>query len=160
MRKCINWLKIETIRLLPVFLFFFVIFYMIHITRLVNRVPHQDSYSFVMIVLSALVMAKVIFITDFIPLINRQEKKPLIYITLWKTLLYSVVTVIVRILDHAVEVLSEGQGSAFEELVQPQFWVIQMWLFALLLIFVAYNELIRAVGSAKAKELFFGKKKS
>lgn len=165
MKKCFVWLKKEFWEILPVFAFFFVIFGLVDLTRILSYEKSELKYeSFFMIVISALMMAKVVLLSDLLPCIKRYEQEPLIYNTFWKTLIYLIGTFFFRLLDHAIPTYMEHKSLSMtmqvvgESLCQVPFWIIQGWLFVLLLIFVAWRELIAAIGPEKAKELFFGKK--
>jgi len=165
MKNFFKWLKKEFWELLPVFAFFFIIFGLIDITRIFTyKTLELKYYGFVMILISALMMAKVVLISDLIPCIERYEKEPLIYNTFWKTSIYLVMSFIVRLLDHALPTYIDHKSLLItwdvvkESLGKPTFWVVQGWLFVLLLIFVAWRELIMAVGTEKVKALFFGPK--
>lgn len=165
MKNFFIWLKKEFWEILPTFAFFFVIFGLVDLTRILSYEKSELKYeSFFMIVISALMMAKVVLLADLLPCIRRYEKKPLIYNTLWKTLIYLISTFFFRLLDHAIPTYMEHKSVSIamqvvgDSLSQVSFWIIQGWLFVLLLIFVAWRELIAAIGNEKAKELFFGKK--
>jgi hypothetical protein len=43
-----------------------------------------------------------------------------------------------------------------DEVDWPHFWTIQIWLTVLLLVYCTMQELLRALGHDKVRELFFG----
>lgn len=160
MKKILGVVRKELYRMIPFFLFFFAIFSLADIVKILRR--DETVYSFMTIVISSLLMAKVIILADFLPVIERYSHKPLIYNTCWKTLIYLVCSFFFRVLDRALPLLFGGKGIAMvyggvvHELTHIEFWIPQIWLLLLLFILVAYQELIKAVGVAKVRQLFFG----
>lgn len=149
--------------MLPIVLFFFIAFSLVDLAMLVRFKTVLDiSYSFMVIVVSSLIMAKVVLLSDCLSLINRFSKKPLIYSVFWKTFIYTVCSFGVRFLERFVPALCNEHSAyaAFEKVIlvftDIQFWASEIWLAILLLIFVASRELIRAIGSDKILKLFFG----
>jgi hypothetical protein len=158
-----QWLRKQLRHMLPPFLFFFVIFTLADITELLRSEEGLATYSrFFVIVCAALVMSKVVLISDYLPCTYIFSKKPLIYNTVWKSFIYLLCTTAVRLLDHAVPLCFEAKSFGqigmhiMEMFKKEQFWIVQMWLGLLLFIFVAYRELVSAVGEEKVKKLFFG----
>jgi hypothetical protein len=159
-----KWLKEEFVKILPVFIFFFVAFSLVDVSAMFM---HKDTattyYSFLVVVMSALVMAKVVLISDYLSITSLFSHKPLIYVTLWKSLVYVLCSLVVRFLERAIPAFLEGKSIAevdtrvIYEIERLPFWVAQGWLIVLFLIFVAYRELIYAVGEDKVRKLFFGK---
>lgn len=163
MKKIVGAFRKELYRLIPLFFFFFVIFSLADIVKILKREETGEAvYSFMTIVISSLMMAKVIILADFLPVIERYSHKPLIYNTFWKTLIYLVCSFFFRVLDRALPTIFEGKGLALvyegiiHELTHIEFWIPQLWLLILFFILVAYRELIYAVGVAKVRQLFFG----
>jgi hypothetical protein len=112
--------------------------------------------------MASLVMGKVVLISDRLPLIDWFSGRPLIYVTIWKTCIYVLCSLVIRALERIVPSLLEGRGWAevYPKLIEEgqglTFWIAQGWLIVLFLVFVAYRELIRAVGEDKVRKLFFG----
>jgi hypothetical protein len=148
----------------PVVLFFFICFTLVEITEIFIR-KHEEhvEFHFFVILISSLVMGKVVLISNYLPLINLFDNKPLIYNTVWKTLIYVSMSIVVRIIERLAPLLfdRESVSDASSEMVRMlqgvPFWISQMWLIALFLVFVGYQELIEAIGSQKVRKLFFGK---
>lgn len=158
-----KWVKEEMIRMLPVFIFFFVTFSLVDISRILLHSATDAVYSFTVIFMAALVMAKVVLISNILPFIDLFKRKPLIYSTLWKTCIYVVCSIFVRLLERILPLLFEDSGMVVvdegivTELERLPFWISQAWIFVLLLVFVAWQELVQSVGSDKVHKLFFGK---
>ena len=164
MERFLKWAWGEFIRALPAILFFFVAFSLVDVTEmLMHKRAATTYYSFMVIAMAALVMGKVLIIADSLPFIGVFSKKPLIYGTLWKTFIYLVCSLVIRFLERAIPELTEGEGFNFiyqrivTETESIPFWLAQTWLAVLILIFVAYQELVFAVGVAKVRKMFFGK---
>jgi hypothetical protein len=163
MKRFFQICRTEFKRMIPLFLFFFVIFSLADFVRLLKSKETGEAYAgFATIFVSALMMAKVILLSDYLPFIERYSHKPLIYTTCWKTLIYLVCTLFFRILDRAVPKFFEHESIALVydgivvELTRLEFWLPQIWLLLLLFIMEAYRELIYAVGVDKVRVLFLG----
>jgi len=149
--------------MVPVFIFFFVIFSLVDISRILLHSSTEAVYSFVVITMAALVMAKVVLISNILPFIDLFKGRPLIYSTLWKSSIYVLCTIFVRVLERVLPLFFEDKGlSLIDERVVSEverlpFWLSQAWVFVLLLLFVAWQELVEAVGSDKVRKLFFGR---
>lgn len=138
----------EIVRLIPIFLFFFAAFSLINMTQgLMMKEEGGSPFSMGQVVLIAVVVAKVFIIIDHLPFIDAFSKKPLICKVLWKTSLYSVAALSIRLI-----------ARHFHEQHIPweQFWAIQIWFLVLFFLFVAFRELRIAVGTAKVRKMFFG----
>jgi hypothetical protein len=163
MSKAWEWFILQLKHMLPAFFFFFVIFSLADITELLrSRLEAGTYYRFAVIVGSALVMAKVVVLSDFLSITHIFSKKPLIYNTLWKSFVYLLCSTFVRFLEHALPLYMETQNfgqveaHVFEMVGKQQFWIAEVWLTVLLIIFVAYRELVCAVGEERVRKLFFG----
>jgi hypothetical protein len=89
-------------------------------------------------------------------------KTPILYNVLWKTLLYWLAALMMQVLEEGIRaLLTQGDlAPVGDTLGRPHFWVIQIWLVMVLLVFCAFRELIRVLGAAKAKEIFLGMRSS
>lgn len=159
MRK--GWFLEEVKSIIPAVCFFLVAFTLGDWTdRLMNK-DAMTTYSYISIIVAALVMGKVVLISDHMPFINHFANKPLIYNTIWKTLIYVMCAGFFRLLEHAIPAIYHGDGmqAVYETMVshidRPVFWLAHAWLTALFLIFVAYRELIELVGKDKVYQAFF-----
>jgi hypothetical protein len=112
--------------------------------------------------IGALLVGKVVLLTDHLRFINRFPEKPLIYNVVWKTGIYVLAALVVHYLEHLVPLWwHEGAfGVANErllsEVVWPHFWAIQLWLVVLLFVYCAFREFVRAVGRRQVQRMFFG----
>jgi hypothetical protein len=88
------------------------------------------------------------------------EDKPLIYATLYKTVLFTIFCAVFKLAEHAVKGLVTGTGIAaeFAEFASQGYEIIlanSMMLFVALIPFFAMKELGRVVGNEKIGRLFF-----
>src|SRR5581483_5722904 len=106
------------------------------------------GYNFLVILTASLVMGKVMVISNHLPFIGVFSGKPLIYSTLWKTFIYFICSLLVRLIERLAPFVfrekswADVQEKIMDSMAHTDFWIVQMWLFVLLLIFVAYAELI------------------
>ncbi len=113
-------------------------------------------------VIEALVLAKVIMIGDVFRLGRGLEHKPLIYPTLYKTVVFTLFVALFTILEHVVKSLWNGTGftgglAAFvgspHELLANSLVV-----FVAFIPFFGVKELGRVLGKEKIQALFFQRK--
>lgn len=112
--------------------------------------------------IGALLAAKAVLLADHLPFVDRFPDRPLIWNTLWKGTIYTLVAMLL----HGAERLIEAAAAAdpFADEVRRTFaaldWgrvaAIHLWLAILFLIFAAWRELARADGVAHLRRLFFG----
>ncbi len=112
--------------------------------------------------IGALIVGKVVLLTDMLPFINRFPDKPLMYNVAWKTLIYFLATMLFRYVEHVAPMLVKDESLAqihqqvVDEIVWPHFWLIHMWLVVLLFVYCAARELIRVIGKRDIMTMFFG----
>jgi hypothetical protein len=159
-----RWFKKEFTKLLPVITFFFFAFSLANISRIaMHKTTELPYYSFAVVFIASLMMGKVVFLSDLLPITHRFSRLPLVYNTVWKTAIYWACSFAVLLIDHLLPAYlenknwSESYQKMLDSLSRLEFWVSFGWLGILLLIFVGYRELIYAVGPSKVKKLFFGK---
>jgi len=149
--------------IIPTMLFFFVAFSLVDIAAMIHfESAMAISYSFFVIFISSLVMAKIVLLSDLLPLTHTFSHKPLIYNTVWKIFIYVVISIIVRFLERFVPAyiheanFQEAFNKVAPEFSHILFWASEIWLAVLLVIFVASRELMKAIGKDTLKKLFFG----
>lgn len=152
----------ELRELLPVTVFFFVAFELLALTdALMLKQYGIDATTFFGATMLALIVAKVVVITDHFALVNRFPEKPLIYNVIWKTLIYFLSALAFRYVEHLIRFwrkspdLAEASRRLFDEIVWPHFWAVQLWLLILLLVYCAFRELVRALGRNRIIAMFF-----
>jgi hypothetical protein len=143
--------------------FFFATFQLLAFTRaLMLRRYGIDATTFVAATIGALVAAKVVVLADMLPLMNRSPGKPLIYNIACKTPIYFALGFAMHYLEELFDFyrkaghLVAANRMLMEEIIWTRFWTIQIWLMVLLLVYCALDELVRALGRERVRELFFG----
>jgi hypothetical protein len=165
MRGFWHWLKHEFHEVLPPTIFFLIAFHIVIFNRrLMLREYGLPLTSITTATVAALLIAKVVLITDKLAVINRFPEKPLMYNVVWKTVIYAVAALLIHYLEHLVPLwwrsgdLGAANRQLGHEIVWPHFWGTQMWLIVLLFVYCALRELIRAIGREKVIEMFFGRR--
>lgn len=163
MSKLTATLKEEFLKLLPPTIFFFVALHLVSIIRTLmlkgTGISPKTSMS---IAVAALILGKAVLLADLLPIINRFPDKPLAYNVAWKTLLYTLVALLIHYLERLVDFWREAGGFAaanealLAKIVWPHFWAVQILLVILILSYCTMHELTRAFGADRVKRLFFG----
>ena len=114
-------------------------------------------------VIEALVLAKVIMVGDVLRLGRELEHKPLIYSTLYKTVVFSLFVGAFTIIEHVIKGLWNGKGftgglvdyfgKGTHELLAGC-----LVTFVAFIPFFAFRELSRVLGEGKIWNLFFRKR--
>jgi hypothetical protein len=149
----------EIRELIPAVIYFVVTFNIIGFTKaLMLREYGIQVSTFVGATLGALLVAKAVLLVGVLPFMDPFPKIPILYNVLWKTLLYWLAAFMIQVLEEVIRALLKQGNLALvgEELSRPHFWVVQIWLVMVLLVFCAFRELIRVLGAEKAKEIFLG----
>ena len=164
MRGCWHWLKHEFFAVLPPPIFFFITFHIVVLDRrLMLRQYGLPLASSAGATLAALLIAKVVLITDKFPFVNRFPAKPLMYNVMWKTVIYVVGALFIHYLEHLVPLwwragnVGVANRQLMSEIIWPHFWATQLWLIVLIFVYCALRELIRVIGREKIIEIFFGR---
>lgn len=163
MGKIAALLKHEIEEVIPPTIFFFVTFHVIAVTRALMLEDYGITVpSFAAATIGALIVAKVILVVDLLPFVNRFQDRPLIYNTVWKTLIYMIGALLVRYCEHLIsfarkhENVLEASRHLLAEVDWPDFWATQIWLVVLLFVYCALAELIRLLGAERVRQMFFG----
>jgi hypothetical protein len=162
MKSLIPRIRHEFNEVWPVTLFFFVAFQLLALTHaMILRQYGIPSTAFLGATFVALVVAKVVVISDHFKMVNRFPDKPLIYNVVWKTVIYFVAWLGVRYLENFFHFFSESHNPVlanhrlWREIIWPHFWAVQMWMFIMLLMYCAFRELVRALGRDRIIRMFF-----
>jgi hypothetical protein len=109
-----------------------------------------------------LILGKAVLIADMMPFINSYPNKPLIYNVSWKTAIYLAVATLIHYLERLYEFSREaggivaGNGKLFSEMVWHHFFAVEIILLVLVFMYCTARELIRVIGTDRARRLFFG----
>ena len=163
MQKIRSILKRELLELTPPIFFFFVAFNVIIFTKRLMLEQYGINFSsHIAASVGALIAGKVVLIADKIPFINKYPDKPLIYNVVWKTLIYVLVTLVIRSLEFLLPLwwkyrsVSLAVEHLWDETIWAHFWVVQIWLVCLFFVYVSFRELARALGEEQFFKMFLG----
>ena len=163
MNKFIRRLKQGILGVIPTAVFFFIAFQLLAYTRaLVLREYEVPIETFVAATVGALIVAKVVVIVDLLPFVNRFPDKPVIYNVLWKTAIYLIAALLVRYVEHLIVFLrtyggiTEANRHLLDEVVWPHFWLVQIWLFVILLMYCLLKEFNRVLGQERLRKIILG----
>lgn len=167
MAKLLATLRHEFLSVLPATIFFLAAFNVISLTNALMLQQYDiDVWGFAGASVGALLVGKVVLVADKLPFVNKFPDRPLIYNTLWKTVIYTAAVFVVRYAEHLVPFVVEqgsvtgANGLLMSEISWPRFWAVQIWLFVLFFVFSALRELSRALGRGAVQRLFFGRPQS
>ena len=163
MSKFLKGLKHEILEAVPPFIFFFIAFHLIALTRSLMQQEYGIQASTVMnATIGALVVAKVVLLADLIPLVNRFPNKPLAWNIVWKTVIYLLASIVVVYLERLWEFhgkygsVAAANSHMVEELVWPHFVAEMIWMTVLFLLYCTLRELSRVLGGRRMRALFLG----
>ena len=159
-----HWLKHEFHEVIPPTIFFLISFHIVVLDRkLMLRQYGLPLSSIASATVGALLVAKVVLISDALPFVNRFPDKPLMYNVVWKTMIYVAAAFVVHYLEHLFEhwrnvgSLAEANRELLEQIVWPRFAAVQIMLIVLIFVYCVARELARVLGPHTVRELFFGK---
>ena len=163
MSKVTAKVKEEFLAMLPPTIFFFIALHIIALVRsLMIKATGIAPLTTVSVLVAALVLGKCVLIADMLPFINRFPERPLIYNVAWKTLIYTLVSVLIHYLEHLYDFAREAGGivagneKLLAEIIWPHFWAIQIVLLVLIVMYCTMHELVRVIGEDKVLRIFFG----
>jgi len=154
----------ELKEVLPPTLFFAVGFCFIELTTQLILDDYLVRFANYMVAVGvALVVGKAVLVANLLPFLRRFDTAPLIWPVLLKTVVYTVVVFLVRVLERLLEYWLGGGGtSAIPDYVSTHFvWhrfaANQLWIFVLFLIYTSISELSMRLGHGELFRLFFGR---
>jgi hypothetical protein len=111
--------------------------------------------------LAALLVGKAVLITDILPFMRHFDGAPLIHPILFKSAIYWVCVLLVRLAERLVHFLYAGHAIVdfpahlVEHFSWARFLSIQIWLMVLFLVYVTIHELNILFGDGELIRLFF-----
>jgi hypothetical protein len=151
------------LEVLPAFIFFFIMFHILAVTRALALKQYGiNVHVTASSIIGALIVAKVVLIADRLPFLNLYPKKPLVYTVVIKTIVFSLVTLLFLILEEWIRFarvdgsFAAGWRHLSIDTKWSAIWARQIWLFVLILFYCAARELARVIGEKKVGEIFFG----
>jgi hypothetical protein len=148
--------------MLPPTLFFLISFNIIVFTT--NLLVHDYWFklsSFLLATTTALIVGKAVLVANNIRLIDRFRGAPLIQPILYKALFYTLVVLVVRLVERFIHLAIDhgGFSAAFDAAVHDFTWrrfvAVQIWIFTCFLIYVTATELSNLLGEGQMFRLFF-----
>lgn len=158
--RLISGIAHEFRRMLPPTLFFMVCFNMLVLTVETLSFGAREI-SYVSATIGALLIGKAVLLAEMLPFLNRYTHRPLLVGTLWKAFILYLVTSALHLLEKFISARNSGGSFSAGLSVEvdafdwTHFWIVQMWLVILLLVYVCFRDLVQAVGPGRVRVLFF-----
>lgn len=142
------------------FIYLLLFFGIFTLYRRITLAEYQITYLHYGIALvEALVLAKIIMLGDVLGLGRRLTDQPLIWITLYKTVVFALWTAVFSLFEHVLNGLVHGKGLAggIDELLRNGDEVLgrALMVFCAFVPFFAFKELGRVLGEKKIFDLYF-----
>ena len=161
-RRAVNWWLAQLRHALPPTIFFFVGFNLILWTKRLILQEHGIEFSgFFTALVAALLIGKAVLVTDNLPFMRRFDGAPMIQPILFKSAIYWLCVLIVRLAEELVHFVAAGGAVAdfrdhfVDEFPLARFLSIQIWLMVLFLAYVTIHELNALFGDGELYRLFF-----
>lgn len=162
MRKILEKIRREFLEILPAFVFFFLMFHILLVTRSLmlkeyGITPRASAIAF----MGALIVSKAIFITDKFKFLNLYPRRPLLWNVILKTFVFNLFTLLFLFIEELLHQadkhgsLVRGYEGLTSGIAWPVFWSGDIWITLFLLFYCAAVELIRAIGGERARAIFF-----
>jgi len=166
MSKMLNWVQEEFLQILPVWIFFFLSFGLMALTRITifgeYHIKPEEPPEYLV---GSLIMAKVVLLVDAFMKNRAWRGRPLIYSTLWNTGVYFLAALILHNLELILTLVRhhhvgfvEANRQVLLAMEKPSFWAIMLSVLALTFAFCIVRELIRYIGFERFMEMFFGRR--
>jgi hypothetical protein len=162
LRRAFDWWLAQVRHVLPPTIFFFVGFNLILWTKRLVLEEHGIDFSgFFTATIAALLVGKAVLATDHLPFMRRFDGAPMIQPIIFKTAIYWLCILIVRLAEELVQFLANGRTVTdfptylIESLSWSRFLSIQIWLMVLFLVYVTVHELNTLFGDGELYRLFF-----
>jgi hypothetical protein len=162
LHRAFGWCLTQVKHALPPTIFFFVGFNLVLWTKRMVLEEHGiDFTGFFTATVAALLVGKAVLVTDNLPFLRRFDGAPLIQPILFKSAIYWVCVLIVRLVEGLLHFLAAGGIVAdypdflVERFSWARFLSIQIWLMVLFLVYVTMHELNTLFGDGELYRLFF-----
>jgi len=157
------WIRLahEAQRLLPAWLYFYLIFSLLRLTQ--TAVLHEFGVSVTppsRVLAGSLIVAKAIITVDALRVFRRLDSRAVLISAPFKTAIYYLTIFFFQYSETLFEFRLHGLEAASLEfgrrLGTPRFWVIQAWLVVLLFAFSAVRAFARKVGPRRFRRHLLG----
>ena len=162
LRRAITWWLAQVKHALPPTIFFFVGFNLILWTKRLILEEHGVEFGgFLTATVAASLVGKAVLVTDNLPFMRRFEGAPMIQPILFKSSIYWLCVVIVRLAEEFVYFVADGGAITdfgkhlVDHFSLARFLSIQIWLMVLFLVYVTIHELNNLFGDGELYRLFF-----
>jgi hypothetical protein len=162
LRRAVTWWLVQLKHALPPTIFFFVGFNLILWTKRLILEEHGVEFSgFFTAIVAALLVGKAVLVTDNLPFMRRFDGAPMIQPILFKSAIYWICVLIVRLAEELIHFVAAGGAIAdFGDHFAGQFPLarflsIQIWLMVLFLVYVTIHEVNELFGDGELYRLFF-----
>lgn len=163
MARVFTKLKEEFEALVPPTIFFFVALNIVALVRaLMVRGTGVAPVSLATVLVGSIILGKAVLIADHLPFINRYPEKPLIYNVVWKTVIYTLVALLIHYLERLFDFWRQTDSIAaanrklLDGVIWPQLLAVQILLIVMVISYCSIRELSRVMGRARVLEMFFG----
>ncbi len=159
----------ELRRVVPPTIFFFLGFNLILFTKRLILAQYLIQFTgFFIATMSALIIGKVVLVADAMPFMRRFDNAPLAQPILFKTVVYTLLVFVVRLLEAFVHYVAGGgvvgHGGFIEQQLGSFSWdrfiATQMWIFVLFLVYVTGSELNKLLGDGELYKILFTRRSS
>src|SRR6476646_7381804 len=162
LRRAFDWWIAQVKHALPPTIFFFLGFNLILWTKRLILEEHGVEFSGLLTAtLAALLVGKAVLVTDNLTFMRRFDGAPMIQPILFKSAIYWLCVLLVRLFERVFYFLADGGALAsfpehlFQHLLWPRFLSIQIWLMVLFLAYVTVHELNILFGDGELFRVFF-----
>jgi hypothetical protein len=164
-----SFLLHEFREMLPPTIFFFVGFNLILFSKRLFLADYLIQFSgFILATTSALIVGKTVLVADMIPFLRRFDHAPLIQPILFKTVVYTFLVFVARLLEAFVHYVIQdgdvGGGGFLHEVLGSFRWdhfiAVQMWIFVLFLVYVTASEVNDLLGDGELFKILFTRRSS
>lgn len=159
----------EIRKVLPPTIYFFIGFNLILFTKRLILAEYLIQFTgFFIASVSALIVGKVVLVADAMPFLRRYDTAPLAQPILFKTLVYTFLVSVVRLLEAFIDYVANGgvvgHGGFVEEQLGAFSWdrfvATQLWVFVLFLVYVAASEFNSLLGEGELFKILFTRRSS
>ncbi|WP_244459375.1 hypothetical protein [Roseomonas fluvialis] len=147
--------------MLPPTLFFALGFNLIVLTsHLMTGSYGRQLFTFTLATTGALLVGKGVLLANAMPLLRRFDNAPLLYPILFKTFVYWLVVLALRLVEALVEgLIADGSVVAAFDAAHARFsWdrfaAVQIWVLVLFLVYVTADELNALFGEGELRRVF------
>lgn len=161
-KRVLIWLFHELREMLFPTLFFFVNFNLLVFTVAILSDHHElSTISHVSASIGALLVGKAFLLVDKLSIMDRYEGRPLVYGALWSAFIYYVMTSTLHLAERLIAAATGSSGfltsatAEIDGIDWVTFFVIQLWVAILLIIFATGKAVIEAIGKDNAIEMIF-----